>query len=78
VVFTSDEKFLSTKKIKDYNDLLIEHDFIRVHQSYMINMNHILKFVKSDGSYLIMTDKSSIPISRGFKNAFMIQLEKYG
>lgn len=61
--FSNGNKLLVTKTLKDFEDLLSEHQFIRVHQSHLVNVNFIKEFVKSDGGYLVMTDKTSVPVS---------------
>ena len=36
---------------------------MRVHQSHLINTSYIKEFMKSDGGYLVLKDKSNIPVS---------------
>lgn len=61
---TGKEKFLVSKPLIEYEDLLIEFGFIRTHKSHIVNRKHISTFVKSDGGYLLMSDGSNIPVSR--------------
>ena len=62
------QKILVSKTLKYYADLLKEHQFIRVHQSHLINIRFIKEFVKSDGGYIILKDNSNIPVSVRKKN----------
>jgi two-component system LytT family response regulator len=57
------KKILVSKTLKYYADMLKEHQFLRVHQSHLINTSYIKEFIKSDGGYLILKDKSNIPVS---------------
>jgi two-component system LytT family response regulator len=57
------QKILVSKTLKYYADMLKEHEFLRVHQSHLINTKYIKEFIKSDGGYLILKDKSNIPVS---------------
>jgi two-component system LytT family response regulator len=59
----SGQKILVSKTLKYYADMLKEHEFLRVHQSHLINTKYIKEFIKSDGGYLILKDKSNIPVS---------------
>ena len=59
-----------TKKLKEINALLPEHQFFRVHHSYIINMHKIKEFLKTDG-YIILEDGSKIPVSRQKKSQFL-------
>lgn len=56
--------YLICKTLKEYNDLLIGHHFIRTHQSHLINFSKISSYVKTDGGYISMEDGSQVPISR--------------
>ena len=66
---------LATKSLRDMQDLLEERDFLRVHRQYLINLNHIKKFVKGEGNYVIMSTGQSIPVSRTQKDRLM---ERFG
>ncbi len=69
-------KLMISAGLKHYEDLLPEGDFIRVHHHHLINMNHVVRFLKEDGGYAIMSDGSKIEISRRKKEAFMEKLNK--
>lgn len=56
-------KVLVSKTLKYYSDILKELNFLRVHQSHLINKTFIKEFIKSDGGYLILNDSSNIPVS---------------
>lgn len=64
-------KITISKTLKEIEELLAFHDFIRVHQSHLINKNHIMSFLKHDGGYFVMADKSEIPISRNRKQEIL-------
>jgi len=72
--FSNGNKLLVTKTLKDFEDLLSEHQFIRVHQSHLVNVNYIKEFVKGDGGYLVMTDKTSVPVSTRKRNVVVEML----
>ncbi len=56
-------KVLVSKTLKYYSDILKELNFLRVHQSHLVNKTFIKEFIKSDGGYLILNDSSNIPVS---------------
>jgi two-component system LytT family response regulator len=72
--FSNGNKLLVTKTLKDFEDLLSDHQFIRVHQSHLVNVNYIKEFVKGDGGYLVMTDKTSVPVSTRKRNTVVEML----
>ena len=57
------KKILVSKGLKDYDDILSEFNFIRTHQSHLINLDYIKSFEKADGGYILMTDGSTVPVS---------------
>jgi two-component system LytT family response regulator len=69
-------KLMISAGLKHYEELLPENEFIRVHHHHLINMNHVIRFLKEDGGYAIMSDGSKIEISRRKKEAFMEKLNK--
>jgi two-component system LytT family response regulator len=69
-------KLMISAGLKHYEELLPETEFIRVHHHHLINMNHVVRFLKEDGGYAIMSDGSKIEISRRKKEAFMEKLNK--
>jgi two-component system LytT family response regulator len=57
------EKLLVSKPLKEYDELLGRNGFFRTHQSHLVNLDHILRYDKTDGGYLILDDKSMVPVS---------------
>jgi two-component system LytT family response regulator len=57
------EQILATKNLKEFENILDEHSFIRVHHSHLINFVYLKEYVKKDGGYAIMIDKSEVPVS---------------
>jgi two-component system LytT family response regulator len=54
--------------------MLEDYSFLRVHHSFIVNLNEIEKFIKGDGGYLIMSDGSSIDVSRSRKDILLKKL----
>jgi two-component system LytT family response regulator len=62
--FTTDqEKITVSKTLKEFNELLVDYSFYRVHQSHLINLSHVRRYDKQDGGYLVMDDGSTVPVS---------------
>ena len=53
-----------SKTLKEYEDLLTEHGFERIHQSHLINLAYLKSYIKKDGGYVVMADNSNLPISQ--------------
>jgi len=54
--------------------MLEDYTFTRVHNSYIVNINEIEKYIKGEGGYLIMSDGSSVDVSRSRKDALLKKL----
>ena len=64
-------KLMVSKNLKEYEQLLIDHNFMRVHNSFLINLSKVKKFVKSDGGYILMQNDGLVNISQGKRDEFM-------
>jgi two-component system LytT family response regulator len=67
---------LISKTLKEYEELLTEHCFVRVHQSHLINLAFLKSYIKKDGGYVIMADNSNVPISQRKKEQLQEILTK--
>ncbi|QEC75063.1 LytR/AlgR family response regulator transcription factor [Mucilaginibacter ginsenosidivorax] len=66
--FLSDgTNIMVSKPIFEYEELLSSYDFIRCHQSHLVNIKFIKSLLKEDSGYLLMDDNTRIPISRNKK-----------
>ena len=61
--FQDGSKILVTKTLKFFADMLKGYQFLRVHQSHLVNIKYVKAFMKSDGGYLILKDKNTVPVS---------------
>jgi two-component system, LytTR family, response regulator len=66
---------LASKSIKEYEDILSEDIFIRVHNSHIINLNYIKKYHKGRGGYIILEDGKNIEVATRRKHDFLSRFE---
>jgi len=71
------KKLLVTRSLKDIEESLEQHSFIRVHRSYLVNLNEIEKYIKGEGGYLVMSDGTTIDVARNKKEALLKKLLPY-
>lgn len=77
--FLSDgKKYLVSRNLKEYQDLLSERNFFRPHNSHLINLEFVKKYVRQEGGYIEMTDGSQIPVSRIKRDLFLQQMSRLG
>ena len=69
-------KHLVSRNLKEYQDLLTDRNFFRPHNSHLINLEFVKKFVRQEGGYIEMADGSQIPISRIKRDLFLQQMNR--
>jgi two-component system LytT family response regulator len=74
--FTGGKKMLVTKTLKEFEDLLSDQGFFRVHQSHLVNTRYIREYVKTEGGHLIMNDGAMVPVSTRKRPEVMKMLEE--
>lgn len=65
------------KTLKEFELALEERQFVRVHNSHIINMAYMQKFDKRDGGYVVMSDGAKIPVSRRRQSLLLEKLKIY-
>ncbi|MEX0996800.1 MAG: LytTR family DNA-binding domain-containing protein [Flavobacteriaceae bacterium] len=70
IFLENNEKLFVTKKLKEMEEMLPAENFYRVHNSFVVNLNKVREFVKTDG-YLVLDNKQKIPVSRNKKSDFL-------
>ncbi len=57
------QKIFVTKTLKYFSDMLKNYQFLRVHQSHLVNLQCISAFIKADGGYLLLKNGENVPVS---------------
>ncbi|MBI1836985.1 MAG: response regulator transcription factor [Flavobacteriia bacterium] len=72
---TEGKKILVSKTLKDYETLLSGHNFLRVQQSHLINLDFVARYDKGNGGSVVMKDGSEVPLSPAKRDLFFKILE---
>lgn len=62
---------LVSKNLKEYENMLADYDFLRVHNSFLINLREVKSLVKTEGGYILMNNDSQISISPKKRDLFL-------
>jgi len=65
------QKIIASRTLKEMEEILEDFPFIRVHHSHVVNINEVEKYVRGEGGYLVMTDGSTINVSRSRKELLL-------
>lgn len=65
-------KLIACRTLKEMEEQIQDFSFfIRVHNSYMVNLNEVTKYIRGEGGYLIMSDGFAVNVSRSRKNSLL-------
>lgn len=73
-LLTSGKKIVASRTLGEYEQMFAEDNFFRVHRSHLINLEHVKKYIKGEGGYVVMSDNSQVEVSRRNKNEFLEKL----
>ena len=75
LLLKNNKKLIVSRTLKEIEELLEEHSFVRVHRCYLANLNEVEKYVKGEGGYLVMSDGTTIDVARNKKEMLMQKLQ---
>ncbi len=64
-------RLMASKTLKEFDMLLSPYSFERIHKSHLVNLNYAIRYVTSDGGYLVLEDGSNIPVANRKKERLM-------
>lgn len=77
VMLVGGKKIVIAKVLKELDEALEGPDFFRIHNSFLINLNHIRKFVRGEGGYVVMDNDVAISISRSRRQDFLDSFARF-
>ena len=75
IVLQNGQKVLASKTLKEFEDILPEELFFRIHHSHLVNLECINKYIKTNGGHIEMVNGDVIEVSRRKKDEFLKILE---
>lgn len=76
IVLKNNEKMVVSKTLKNYENLLRNSGFFRVHNSFLVNLNYVKKYTKGKGGYVTMVNDKIINVSYRRKDKFLKTMQK--
>jgi len=68
---TDGKKLLVSKNLKEYENILQSHRFMRVHNSFLINLDEVKKYIRSEGGYIVMNNDKQVSLSPTKREDFL-------
>lgn len=71
-IFLNDgRKILVSRTIKEYDEMLEDFNFFRIHQSHLINLNYLKNYTRGRGGYVELTNGTTLDVSARRKSEFL-------
>lgn len=77
IFLTNGRVIMVSKCLNEYQNMLCSNTFFRIHNSHLINLNHVVFFSRNDGGFVEMSDKAKIPVSRSKKDIFINVMHQF-
>jgi len=73
----NNKSIIISKPLFDYDKLLADTIFLRVHKSFLINLMHIKEYMRGEGGTVVMSDGMEVEISRRKKEQFLVKVKEF-
>lgn len=64
IYLTDNQRFTTSKKLKDLSSILSDDNFFRIHHSHLINLNHLLEHRNGNQNFVVMRDGKQLSVSK--------------
>ncbi|MGE5108638.1 MAG: LytR/AlgR family response regulator transcription factor [Sphingobacteriales bacterium] len=75
--FTNVNNICSAKPIYEYEELLSDAGFVRIHKSYLVNLLHIKEYIRGEGGSVILSNNKEVEVSRRKKEWLMAKMKEF-
>lgn len=65
-----------SRPLIDYDNLLKDTSFLRIHKSFLVNLHHVKEYQKGEGGLVILSDQTEIEVSRRKKDEFLLKIKE--
>jgi two-component system LytT family response regulator len=67
----------TAKSMHEYEELLADAGFVRIHKSYLVNLRHVKEYVRGEGGSVILSNSKEVEVSRRKKDGFISRMKEY-
>lgn len=75
--FTNEHHLVSAKPIFEYEELLADAGFVRIHKSYLVNLLHVKEYLRGEGGSVILSNDKEVEVSRRKKDIFLGKIKEF-
>ena len=73
--FDNRKPLLVAKTLVEFEELLQEHGFIRVHKTHLVNLKHVTAYIRNDGGRLVLSNNDEVAVSRRRKEFVLERMQ---
>jgi two-component system LytT family response regulator len=71
VRLNSGQNILISKTLKQIEELLDMRPFFRIHNSFLVNLQYAIRYVKGEGGHLVLNNDMTVPVARSKKEELL-------
>ncbi|MGN6532565.1 MAG: LytR/AlgR family response regulator transcription factor [Ginsengibacter sp.] len=75
--FISNSTVCSARPIYEYEEVLSDAGFVRIHKSYLVNLLHIKEYIRGEGGSVVLSNNKEVEVSRRKKESFINRMKKF-
>jgi two-component system, LytTR family, response regulator len=75
--FTNRPVICASKPIHEYEELLQDCNFVRIHKSFAVNLEHVKEYIRGEGGAVIMSNGHEVEVSRRKKDMLMTRMKEF-
>lgn len=75
--FRAEHPICTSKPIHEYEELLSDSGFVRIHKSFLVNLIHIKQYFKGEGGYVLLSNGKEIEVARRKKESFLDKMKSF-
>ncbi len=73
-IFLANQKYVVSRTIKDFEEMLPADDFIRIHSSYIINKEHLERYIRGEGGQVVLSNGIMLDVAKRRKSDFLKEI----
>jgi len=73
----NNKTIIISKPLFDYDRLLTDADFLRIHKSFLVNLRHVKEYIRGEGGTVVMSNGMEIEVSRRKKEQFLVKVREF-
>lgn len=75
--FTNRVSICASKPLHEYEELLADCNFVRVHKSFVVNLEHVKEYIRGEGGSVILSNNLEVEVSRRKKDVLITKMKEY-